>query len=223
MDLPEMNREEAANHTEMIKAAIESLHVKAEEIGNMLLEARSRGAWRAMGYASWEEYTRDEFHLNRTKSYQMLNRARVLLALEQAIDGTGAEIPEMTNEEVAAVNADLAEVVAIVTDRVQENQEPEAVTEVIEEVVRETKKRRTKVTPVHVDPIPEVEIVDGEIVLDDKQTHLEACVAKLILMLELLKDLPEPEDLIEVMTDVQIDRVMKARMWLMRFAVEIPA
>src|SRR5262249_20100406 len=39
----------------------------------LLLEAHDRGAWKAMGYRSWDNYVHQEFGLSRSRSYELLD------------------------------------------------------------------------------------------------------------------------------------------------------
>ena len=59
-----------------------------------MLEAHDRRAWQALGYPTWEQYVKKEFNLSRSRSYQLLDRAKVTHALfaagldEMALQGT---------------------------------------------------------------------------------------------------------------------------------------
>lgn len=46
----------------------------------LVYEAHEREAWRAMGYPTWGAYVEAELPINRSRSYQLLKRARVALA-----------------------------------------------------------------------------------------------------------------------------------------------
>ncbi len=54
----------------------------------LLLEAYERGAWAALGYGRWEDYVAAEFHLSRSRSYQLLDLGRV--ARELPAGGSGS-------------------------------------------------------------------------------------------------------------------------------------
>lgn len=228
----EFTKEEATNHTEIIKAAIESINTKLEEVSEMLLQAKQRGADRALGYANWEEYIRTEFHMSRSRSYQLIDKARIMLELERAIDGETDEItmPHLTTTEIGVVKDDLQEVVTEIQERTKDA-EPEDVAEIVQEVVQEAKTRRasngsgtTKIEPQPVVPeAAEVEddVIDGEL-MDEKDGHLQAAANRLFLLLDQIRDYPEPEELMPYMSEAHMNLVMKARLWLLRFTVEMP-
>lgn len=50
----------------------------------MLLEAHEGHAWTALGYRTWHDYVQSEFAISRSRSYELLDRARVTRAIEQA-------------------------------------------------------------------------------------------------------------------------------------------
>src|SRR5436309_12647268 len=54
----QLDAAEARRLTDRIKRA-------AHAVSLLLLEAHERGAWRALGYRSWETYVRSEFELSR--------------------------------------------------------------------------------------------------------------------------------------------------------------
>jgi hypothetical protein len=47
------------------------------EVEQRLLEAHDRGAWLVLGYTTWEQYAKKEFHLSRKRSYQLAAGAKV--------------------------------------------------------------------------------------------------------------------------------------------------
>ncbi len=73
-----LDRSEAHDLTERIRAS-------ADHLCRLLLEAHSRRAWSALGYGTWEDYVGVEFHLSRSRSYQLLDQARVIRTIEEAI------------------------------------------------------------------------------------------------------------------------------------------
>ena len=67
--------------TELIKGKMVGILDQILEVDQLLLEAHDRGAWRVLGYGTWQEYMKKEFDLSRSRSYQLLDRARVRQAL----------------------------------------------------------------------------------------------------------------------------------------------
>lgn len=73
-----MSKDEAQLITGRIKAGLGELPL-------LLLEAHRRRAWIALNYTSWERYVRVEFTLSRSRSYELLDQARVIEALSAAV------------------------------------------------------------------------------------------------------------------------------------------
>jgi hypothetical protein len=67
------------------RALTDEIRESADHVCRLLVEAHSRRAWSALGYGSWEEYVRTEFGLSRSRSYQLLDQARVIRAIEESI------------------------------------------------------------------------------------------------------------------------------------------
>ena len=86
-----LNKEEAQALTTRIKTSVESLW-------QLLTEARDRRAWEALGYASWAEYVRTEFDMERAHAYRILHQGKVIHELAEAVGvsptGDTLTIPE---------------------------------------------------------------------------------------------------------------------------------
>jgi Zn-dependent M32 family carboxypeptidase len=54
------------------------------EAWELLVEAHKRQAHLALGYQTWEEYVKVEFEMSKQRSYQLLDQAHVIKALEEA-------------------------------------------------------------------------------------------------------------------------------------------
>jgi hypothetical protein len=66
------------------RALTESIKGADQSLCRLLLEAHERRAWRALGYATWERYIKQELHMSRSRSYELLDQARALQAIEAA-------------------------------------------------------------------------------------------------------------------------------------------
>lgn len=82
----DMTREEAETVTQQIKENFDSL-------GNMLLAARDRKAYKSLGYRSFESYCQSEFGKSSSTAYQAIEDAKIRSQLE-------ARISENYGEEV---------------------------------------------------------------------------------------------------------------------------
>jgi hypothetical protein len=145
--LAAMTVDEARAITDRIKDA-------AEEMWSLLLTAHERKAWAALGYQSWEEYIGGEFNMSRRRSYQLLDQGRAIHAIAAAagmeppptnsasVDvNRGSHIP-LTEREAREIKPILPQVTAEIKERVTSlgpTPEPEAVKEVVREVVKETR------------------------------------------------------------------------------------
>lgn len=79
---PLMAKSAAVKLTGRIKKGLDDLETRRDAVLAQLDEAYRNGAWRAMGYASWKEYTATEFQLGRVRSYQLVNWAELNRELE---------------------------------------------------------------------------------------------------------------------------------------------
>jgi hypothetical protein len=74
----EMGREEAESITQAIKDNFDSL-------GSMLIQARDKKAYKALGYRSFESYCKTEFGKSITSAYRLIEDAKIVAQLEAEI------------------------------------------------------------------------------------------------------------------------------------------
>lgn len=72
-----LTRDEAEVLTARIRAG-------ARDLSLLVLEAHERRAWRALSYRTWDSYVRAELGLSRSRSYELIDHARVLITLKSA-------------------------------------------------------------------------------------------------------------------------------------------
>ncbi len=120
---------EARELTDRIKAAVEQTWV-------LLWEAHERLAWRALGYETWGEYVRGEFHMSKQHSFRLLDHGRVERELAAAA-GVESPIGDSYVSEYAArqIKPVVDEVAGAVRERVRVLPEPKP--ERVQEIVRE--------------------------------------------------------------------------------------
>ncbi len=128
---------EARELTDRIKAAV-------EQVWALLLEAHERDAWSALGYTTWEEYVRGEFHMSRRRSYQLLDQGRVIRAIGETVCTdvhTVSPAVEVTEAEARDIKPVLPAVVEAVRDRVSilPEPEPERVRQIVHEEVEKAR------------------------------------------------------------------------------------
>ena len=105
---PAMSKVQAEGLTARIKQGL-------DEVFMLLLEAHERRAWVPLKYPSWERYVRVEFQLSRSRSYELLDQARVMVALRCA---TGNQpVPTISALAAKEIKPFLADVVNEVRQR----------------------------------------------------------------------------------------------------------
>jgi hypothetical protein len=100
----------------------------------LLLEAHQGRAWFVLGYRTWEEYIQSEFGLSRSRSYELLDQARVILAIMEAAEVSA--IPDVSAYTALQLKPYLYEVTETIRARVGDGDQvdPRAViSEVIEQ------------------------------------------------------------------------------------------
>jgi hypothetical protein len=123
--------DEAQTLTERIKTA-------TQEVCLLLLEAHQRRAWVPLGYRSWREYVRSELGLSRSRSYELLDQARVVRVLQK--EARTSQLPDISPYAAGQIRPHLAEVTQMIRIR-SANLAEEHVTEVVAEVIREVRTR----------------------------------------------------------------------------------
>lgn len=119
-----MNKGEAKALTDRIRSAVDGLW-------QLLLEAHDRQAFKALGYATWEAYVKDEFGMGRSRAYQILDQGRAIEAIREAT-GDLSTMVDISERDARDIKPALDEVKADVAARVEAGQQPaEAVQEAV--------------------------------------------------------------------------------------------
>jgi hypothetical protein len=121
-----LTEQDARRLTDRIKGGLGSASLLA-------LEAHDRRAWSALGYRTWVAYARKELGLSRSRSYELLNHARVLQILMKAA-GT-AETPTVSPYAASQIQDRLQEAVEAIKASVPPGGTPHDVAAAIESVV----------------------------------------------------------------------------------------
>ncbi len=117
-----------------------AIQLAAERVWSLLLEAYERGAWRALGYSSWEAYVGTEFDMSRRHAYRLLDQGRVIREIESVTHGSH----RITEREARDVKPRLKEVASNIKDRIAEEavaEAPERVEQIVREVVAEERQK----------------------------------------------------------------------------------
>ena len=132
-----LTAEEAHNLTTTIREAAEALWV-------LIARAHAGQAWLALGYDTWEAYVRGEFNMSRSRSYAILDQAKVIAAIEAAVpEGTVVRISAAAAKDLKPVLDDL---VANLTERT-EHLDAEAASYAVSEYVEERRVNNGPLDP----------------------------------------------------------------------------
>jgi hypothetical protein len=125
VDTSPLTTEQARQLTSTIRDAAEVLWV-------LIARAHAGKAWAALGYASWERYVKDEFNMSRSRSYQLLDQARVIAAIEAAVpSGTRVHLNEAAARDLKTV---IEEAVPEIRERT-EGLAPDDASELLEQML----------------------------------------------------------------------------------------
>jgi hypothetical protein len=89
------------------------------EINNVCLllsEAHDRRAWVVLGHSTWNQYVRKEFGYSRSRSYEILDQARVVQAIQRAAGSDS--IPDLSAYTARQIKPYLQKIVNEIRDRV---------------------------------------------------------------------------------------------------------
>lgn len=193
-----LSADEARSLTEQIKAATEQLY-------SLLLRAHEGQAWAALGYDSWRDYAMTEFGMSQSQAYRLLDHGRVIREIEQPAhvpsdEQVTVEVSPMGEKDPLPSERQARELAPLLD-------EPEKLRETWDRAIRESggkptaaavKQAREHVAPRLVPPvrpvpspppkppqpaahpIPDIEIVDAEIVEGDarRDAELDAMLAE---------------------------------------------
>lgn len=127
LDVPELNADEAQALTQHIRAATDVLWT-------LVARAHAGRAWKALGYTSWESYVSAEFNMSRSRSYQLLDHARVVSAIEAAAPvGTVVQLNERSARELKAHLEQVTEVVGESTAGLSPQEAEDTINDVLAE------------------------------------------------------------------------------------------
>ena len=97
----------------------------SSRLSELLLQANEGRAWISLGYHTWEAYARSEFGISRSRSYELLDHARVMRRLREE---TGlSAIPDINVHMAGLVKPRLPEVIEAIRQQVVATPPDEAV------------------------------------------------------------------------------------------------
>lgn len=129
LDSGSMSRDAAKKLTEEIRSTATATYV-------LVKRAYDYKAWVALGYKSWGDYVTAEFSISKSRSYQLINQAKVLDEISSAVpDGTEVMITE-------AQARDVRDALPKITTKVREEtdgQTPEEAAETVNNIIEDAR------------------------------------------------------------------------------------
>jgi hypothetical protein len=135
-DREPMSEAEARLLTERIRTATRYVCL-------LLREVHQRRAWVSLGYANWEQYVQTEFSISRSRSYELLDQANVILDLRSAAGMN--ELPDVSAYVAVQIKGRLPLIIETLRQRISEakGRAPrDIVTELVEEHRRQIAQSR---------------------------------------------------------------------------------
>jgi heat shock protein HspQ len=124
--------------TDQARQLTHSIRDASEVIWILIARAHAGKAWRALGYDTWEEYVKSEFNMSRSRSYQLLDQAKVISAIEEAMpEGTNINLTEAAARELRTV---LEEAIPEIR-KATENLDGEEAVKVTEEILSKYREK----------------------------------------------------------------------------------
>jgi hypothetical protein len=205
---------DARSLTEQIKSASQHLCM-------LLLEAHERRAWIVLGYETWEEYVHTEFSMSRSRSYEILDQARVIRAVASAANLSA--IPSLSPYAASRIKHNIVEIVEMVRLRA-EGASQEAALKVVEEILSAERdgylaNRRRRLVP---SPRSSAENSSHPVSLDGGQLRMD--LKRLRSAIESLATMAPVADVIAMIRwedDPIKDGIDAALQWLTEFAVAL--
>jgi len=85
--------------SEDARALTVEIRYHQDEAYELLFKAHERRAWAVLGYSSFKQYVATEFHISRSRAYQLVHQGKVVQAISAAVS-TKVDIPEVATREL---------------------------------------------------------------------------------------------------------------------------
>lgn len=109
----------------------------------LIYRAHEYKCWVSLDYKSWEDYVVTEFDMSKARSYQLINQAKVVRALEQATpDGTVITINEAQARDIEKVLPKITERIKAATAYQTPNDASKTVINLVEDARKDKKAER---------------------------------------------------------------------------------
>ena len=122
-----MTKAAARELTEQIKATVTATYV-------LIGRAHANKVWLSLGYDSWEDYVHQEFDMSKSRSYQLINQAKVMDAIQEVVpDGTTVSLTEAQARDVQKALPQITSKIKSATHNVSPTKAAGIVNKVIED------------------------------------------------------------------------------------------
>jgi hypothetical protein len=183
----------------------------AQQMCLLLLEAYERRAATALGYTTWQRYVKEEFGLSRSRSYELLDLARVMRALGAAAGMPGT--PDISPYAARQIKAHLDDVITVVRHRTADAR-PEALEEIVKRSVDDERARiQRELVP---EPVQEARTTSPHRlrVLTPLAGESLSYIREAIDCLSMLPPAAELVEQLDAQQICDLSNVVKARRWL---------
>lgn len=116
----------------------ERIRTATRHVCILLRMVHERRAWVPLGYASWEQYVQTEFSISRSRSYELLDQANVILDLRSTAGMT--ELPDVSAYVALQIKARLPQIKEALRERVR-NARGRKVVDIVTELVDEHRQQ----------------------------------------------------------------------------------
>jgi HPt (histidine-containing phosphotransfer) domain-containing protein len=107
------------------RALTDRIGATASNLCSLLLEAQQRKAWKALGYANWQQYVEAEFRKTRQWAHLLMNQARVIQQLGEAA-GTSTMV-DITERVARELKPHMPKVTAKIRELIDAGEKPDDV------------------------------------------------------------------------------------------------
>lgn len=96
----------------------ERIRTATRQVCLLLLEAHERRVWVVLTYTRWEDYVATEFGFSRSRSYELLDQGRVILAVQEA--ARLSKIPDISGYTASQIKHCLPEITETIRARAED-------------------------------------------------------------------------------------------------------
>jgi hypothetical protein len=208
---------------EAARELTQRIRLATQQVCLLLLEAHDRRAAGALGYPTWEQYVLSEFGLSRSRSYELLDQARVIRALQSAAGVTGwLDVSARAASRIKLHLLDMVRAARLRTRNLPEAERLEVVNQLVREVrARVNAESRDRRAADRRSGPPAGEGPEGVEVTDAKVRGEPDELEELLRAIECLASMPAASEVLARIPDQEAHRLRslpRAVIWLADFS-----